>query len=331
VKIEKLDLIAFGSLKGVSLDLATHEPCLHVVYGPNEAGKSTALRAISGLFYGIPENTPDVHTMRGAELRIAARVCDARGRELQVVRRKGRKDTLRSPAGEPLPGSEASWLCAGLSESTFHALFGISFASLQAGGAELLGSAGDLGQSLFSAALGGASVRTLIETLRAEADTLFRPRGRNQPLNDALGQLEQAKKRVREQAMQASAFSDQQGAIDEAETEAARLQAQYLQVRTEHGRLERARRVLPLVAKRSELQRELAALGDAPRLPADAPDQRRRVEVLRREAALRLEHSQVEVAQLEQEHAALPAESPLEQLEAAVIDELRDRLGAYRR
>jgi uncharacterized protein YhaN len=331
VRIERLELIAFGSLKGVSLEFSSEEPCLHLVYGANEAGKSTALRAISGLFYGIPENTPDTHSIRGAELRVGALLRDARGRQLQVVRRKGRKDTLRAPDGTALPGAEASWLCAGLAEHTFHALFGLSFASLQAGAEELLGTAGDLGQSLFSAALGGASVRAQIKALREEADALFRPRGRNQPLNEALAQLEQARRRVREQAMQAGAFREQQAAIEAAEADAARLQRVYFARRSELSRLERARRVLPLLAKRSELQRELAELADAPRLPSDAPERRRQVESARREATLRLEHVQADALELEREHAALPSPSPLEQLEASAIDDLRDRLGAYRR
>jgi uncharacterized protein YhaN len=248
-----------------------------------------------------------------------------------VIRRKGRKDTLRGGQGEVLEGADASWLHAGVAESTFRALFGLNFATLHEGAAELLSSAGDLGQSLFSAAVGGSGVRTLMEALRHESEQLFKPRGQTQKLNAALKQFEEAKKRSREQAMQASAFTDQQAAIDAAQLEAERLQAQYLALRTESGRLERARRVIPLLAKQTELTRERALLADAPRLPDNAADERRRVETARKEAALRVQHVQAEIALHEQELAALSFDAGLAELPAAVVDSLRDRLGGYRR
>jgi uncharacterized protein YhaN len=331
MKLLRLELIAYGSLKGVELDFTSREPCLHVVYGANEAGKSTALRAISGLFYGIPETTPDVHSIKGPELRVGALLRDAHGRELHVIRRKGRKDTLRSATGEALEGADASWLTAGVSEGTFHALFGLNFASLHEGAEELLGSAGDLGQSLFSAAVGGSSVRALMEALRHESEQLFKPRGQTQKLNAALKLFEEAKKRSRQQAMAASAFTDQQAAIDAAQGEADRLQAEYLALRTERGRLERARRVIPLLAKQSELARERAGLSAVPRLPDGAPDERRAAETARKEAVVRVKHVQSEIALHEQELAALSFDARLAELEATAIDSLRDRLGGYRR
>ncbi|HEY2736298.1 MAG TPA: AAA family ATPase, partial [Polyangiales bacterium] len=331
MKLLRLDLIAFGSLKGASLDFASDRPCLEIVYGANEAGKSTALRAISGLFYGIPETTPDVHSIKGPELRVAALVRDARGRERQVVRRKGRKDTLRSIEGEVLEGAEASWLSAGVVERTFHSLFGLSFATLHEGADELLGSAGDLGQSLFSAAVGGRGVRTLIDSLRYEAEQLFKPRGQNQKLNAALRLFEDAKKRSREQAMQASAFTEQQAAIDAAELEVERLQTQHLALRTERGRLERARRVLPLLAKQRELLGERRSLAESPLLPDHAPDERRAAEAAGREASLQVDHVRHEIALQDAELALLSFDPDLAALEPAVLDALRDRLGGYRR
>jgi len=41
-----LDLVAYGPFTDVSLDLSAGSQGLHIVYGPNEAGKSAALRAV---------------------------------------------------------------------------------------------------------------------------------------------------------------------------------------------------------------------------------------------------------------------------------------------
>lgn len=54
MKILRLDLLAFGPFSGESLPLHMGEHGFHLVYGPNEAGKSTSLRAIRQFLYGIP-------------------------------------------------------------------------------------------------------------------------------------------------------------------------------------------------------------------------------------------------------------------------------------
>jgi uncharacterized protein YhaN len=334
VKLERLELLAFGSLRDVALDLGASAPCLHVIYGPNEAGKSTALRALSGLFYGIPATTPDAHSIEPARLRVGALLCDARGRRLHVVRRKGLKQTLLGADGEPLAPAEASWVNAGMPESTFHTLFGLSYDSLHRGAEELLSSAGDLGQSLFTAAVGGGRVRRVLESLRAEADALFRPRGRTQRLNAALLQYEQAKHKKGE-GVKPEAFALQQRGIEEATAEGERLTHRSLQLRAERERLERARRVLPMLDKRAVLVREREALGEVRRLPEDASKERAAAQAAEREALLRVEHAQAEIEQLEQQQRELADEGELapglEQLPESVLEGLRDRLSAYRR
>ena len=49
MKILRLDLIACGPFSGMSLDLSNGNEGLQLIYGPNEAGKSSALRAIGYL------------------------------------------------------------------------------------------------------------------------------------------------------------------------------------------------------------------------------------------------------------------------------------------
>jgi uncharacterized protein YhaN len=332
MKLLRLDLLAFGPLQGTTIELASEAPCLHLVYGPNEAGKSTALRALHGFFYGIPESTPDAHRFRASELRVAALLQDARGRELYVVRRKGRKQTLASADGTPLAGADASWITAGMPEAQFRSMFALSYDTLEQGADELLGSAGELGQSLFSAGTGGVGAHAVLESLRQEADALYRPRGRTQRLNAALTAFEDAKRSVREQSIRAEAFTEQQRSIEAAEEDAGRLQLQRQQLMAERVRLERARRVLPLLAKRAELRRQRAELGVVAALPGSATEDRRLLERARRDASLRIEHVDGEVAKLEEARAALAVNDAwLEPVNQVQLSELRDRLLQYRR
>lgn len=328
---KRLDLIAFGALRGVSLDLDAAGPCLHLVYGPNEAGKTTALRGLHGLLYGIPEKTPDDHSIKPSELRVGGLLCDAHGRELYVLRRKGRKHTLLARDGTPLEGAEAAWITAGIPEPLFRSLFALSYDTLAEGADELLGSAGELGRSLFSAGTGGVGAHAVLEALRCEADAIYRPRGRNQSLNEALSAFEQARRSVREQAIHAEAFTKQQRAIDEAEAEANRLTIERQRAYAERNRLERARRVLPLLSKRAELRRVRAELGDVVALAEDAAERRLRLDRARREAGLRAEHVERELLRLDEASRQIVAPDALLALDPAAMRELRDQLLHYRR
>lgn len=58
MRFESLILERFGMFEGASLDFVGGS--LHVVYGANEAGKSTALAAISDLLFGIDERTHSI-------------------------------------------------------------------------------------------------------------------------------------------------------------------------------------------------------------------------------------------------------------------------------
>ena len=53
MRIDELNLAAFGPF--TDRLLAFGETGLHIVYGPNEAGKSSALRGLKALLYCIDE------------------------------------------------------------------------------------------------------------------------------------------------------------------------------------------------------------------------------------------------------------------------------------
>ena len=70
MRIQRLDLIAFGPFADTAIEFApaTDAGVVDVVFGPNEAGKSTTLRAVGDLLFGIPHVTPDAHRHRSQDL-----------------------------------------------------------------------------------------------------------------------------------------------------------------------------------------------------------------------------------------------------------------------
>ncbi len=102
VEICELILTSFGPFTDKALAFDQKPGVLHLVYGPNEAGKSSALRGLKALLYGIPDRTTDNFIHAHSALRIAGRLRAANNQELGFVRRKGRKNTLSSLHDESL-------------------------------------------------------------------------------------------------------------------------------------------------------------------------------------------------------------------------------------
>ena len=85
MRIDRLDLIAFGPFTDRVLEFAPNR--VELIYGPNSAGKSTALRGLTGLLYGIAVRTTDDHVHEKKALRVGARLSNG-ATALDVVRRK---------------------------------------------------------------------------------------------------------------------------------------------------------------------------------------------------------------------------------------------------
>ncbi len=95
MKLLKLNLKAVGPFSGLVLDLSSGREGLHLIYGRNEAGKTSALRAISHLFFGFPHLSADNFVHPNEQLRVGGLLRHSDGEELEIVRRRGRGNTVR--------------------------------------------------------------------------------------------------------------------------------------------------------------------------------------------------------------------------------------------
>ncbi|MCB1777435.1 MAG: AAA family ATPase, partial [Candidatus Competibacteraceae bacterium] len=281
MKIERLYLKAYGAFADYRLDF-TGGPDFHIIHGRNEAGKSTTLRALIGLLFGIEERTTDNFIHQNNRLRIGATLATANNGLLSIMRRKGRKQTLfaldetRGEERTDQPLAEnilAQWL-GGLDENLYRALFGLDLDGLVRGSEALLEGKGEMGQSLFAAAAGLADLRRLSDQLETEASNLFLPRATARTINVALRELDEQRKLAREATVRSAAWEQADRTRRQAEKKHTELRAELARLREEQRRLSRVVAHLPLVAEREALRQEMAALASVPLLPADAPQQR---------------------------------------------------------
>ena len=152
MKLIRLSLSAVGPFTGTVLDLSGGEQGLHLVYGPNEAGKTSALRALSHLLFGFPHLSSDNFVHPNDQLRVGGTLRRSDGDELEFIRRRGKGNTLRGPGDSVVvPEDRLAGFLGGLNQETFKTLFGIDHERLTQAGEEIRTGKGRLGELLFAA------------------------------------------------------------------------------------------------------------------------------------------------------------------------------------
>ena len=104
MRLRRLDLTRFGHFTDFSLDFGAHEPGkadLHIIFGPNEAGKTTAFEAYLDLLFGIPARSQYNFLHDYDNMRIGA-CLEIDGVERELVRIKKRQNDLLDANGNPV-------------------------------------------------------------------------------------------------------------------------------------------------------------------------------------------------------------------------------------
>ena len=330
MKLLELQLTAFGPFSGQTLDLSVGNPGLHVVFGPNEAGKSSALRALHAALYGIPGQTSDAFLHPYDALRIGGRLRHSNGTEIAFVRRKGNKNTLLAPDETRLDDHALDRFLGGESAEKFEMFWGIDHARLVQGGRDILEGHGDLGESLFAAGSGVSHLRKMRSTLEDEASALYAPRGHQPAVNQGVGKLRELRAAQREATVSADEWARREQALRDDAEAVTRLSKHDQELARERSRIERVKRVLPMLAERNGLQERLAANTDAVLLPEDFPKRRQEAETALRSATQNLEGAENELREQNELVDRLGPPPPLV-AESDAVNRLHIDLGKHRK
>ena len=329
MRLLELHLKAFGPFTDRRLDLSGGEQGLQLIFGPNEAGKSSALRALKALLYGFPARSGDDFLHPYDQLRVGARLRFKDGSELELLRRKGKKSTLLAADGEtPLNGADGLRLdrcLQGIDEALFSSLFGLGHDGLVAGGRELLAQKGDVGQALFAAGLGTRNLRQVLEGLDAEAEALFLPRGLKPRINQGIAEHRESKRASAELSLSGREWEGKRQELEKKRADSAGLEGELAVRKTERNRLQRIRRVQARLGERRDLVSRREELGEVIALPPEFAESRRQTgEALRAaidtgaRAAAQLEEVRQEAAALTLSRTVLDQAETVERLHQGV-------------
>ena len=306
MRIERLSIVRYGHFTDQELELDGDGACLHVLLGANEAGKTTALNAIADLLFGIATQTSFGFRYDYKDLRIGATLRAQDGRRLFIRRRKGRQNTLLDAADRPVDDSVLAKFLGGADRAIFTGLFGLTHATLRAGGDDMLAAKGDLGRMLFEAGSSLAGAVRVLDELDGEAAALFTPRrSAGKPFYVADDARHAAERRVTELALRFDDWRRNEHELAETDAALRHVCARLKLLEERRTLLERIRRTAPRLEALRELEVELATLAGTPSLPDDARDRfeeaRRTLDVAR----ARLDREEAAAAEARRELAAL--------------------------
>ncbi len=292
MRLERLELARYGAFDALSLDLS-RPGVLHVIYGQNEAGKSTTRRAIGDLLYGIASDT---YSPAPEELSATGTLSADGVPSVTVTRRKGRKNTLVYPGGAPCPEGVLAPFVGTIDRATFEIMFGLDHDSLRVGGEAILRGEGDIGETLFEAGSGLVHVTELGKALRAAHEEIYAPRAVKRRLNVAIAQVKKQQQAVRQAILTTDAYQDQERGVIDAQAKIAALDAERTSLEAELARKKRVAQVLPLLAERTRWLERERALGDVVLLPHEAAQERVAAEDNARRASARIAGLELDIA-----------------------------------
>ncbi|MCF8039003.1 MAG: AAA family ATPase, partial [Desulfohalobiaceae bacterium] len=328
--IKRFHLEAFGPFTDAGLEFDGAGPGLHIVFGLNESGKSSTLRALKAWLFGFPERTADNFFHANDRLCVSGTLSDGQGGELVFSRRKKRKGSLLDPEGNVLDQDLIRAWLQGLDRDGFETLFGLDHAGLVKGGTTILQEKGSAGTTLFSAGTGIASVERIQYDLQEERREIFKPQGSKPRLNAAIKRFRELRKEINQAALSSHAWKEQERALRQAERDLDQIKAQKKKVREEQQRLKRLQQALQPLARLREARDGLESMGSVPSLPDDFARRRQENQELLRQSDRTLSAAGKRLAEYKAEIQSIELNTELLD-QAETIHDLHQRLGAYRK
>lgn len=188
MKIKVLDIYGYGKWVDQRFEIAD---TLQIIYGPNEIGKSTLQSFIKSILFGFP----DKRKRKIQQNRFEPRNGSTYGGRLLVtdtdfgdvwIERTSKFLSIRTVEGEILPETTVKKILGGMDETLFDYFYGFNLQNLQ----ELanVGSE-DLNDFFLSiGTLGSDQFLNAAQQFQKETDELFKNRGTNPKLNQALAE-----------------------------------------------------------------------------------------------------------------------------------------------
>ncbi|SEN68556.1 Uncharacterized protein YhaN [Amphibacillus marinus] len=327
MRFESINLEAYGHFTDFSLDFNQHHG-FHILYGPNEAGKSTILRSITNLLYGFPQQTQDAFQYTNQQLRVGGVLRNSRNESLAFVRRKGLKNTVLNLESQPIDDHFIHNFLAGLSKAQFLNMFALDHERLREGGESLLLSEDNANENLFSAASGISTLRQVLTGLDDQMRELYLKGGSKPEINHALKEEKEINQLIKNNQLNQRDWIAIEQTYLNAQTQLSQLKDALKSLKIKELKFKRLEQTLPKVAERQKLIAKLSGMEAVPLLPIDTPRQRVEYTKLKQEAVNQLDNCEIELKQIEAEIMRIDIPEAIIK-HTVLIEELNRELKTY--
>ncbi|MFC0804814.1 AAA family ATPase [Ensifer sp. P24N7] len=330
MRINRLDLTRYGKFTDGVIDFGSPpvgSPDLHIIYGPNEAGKSTTSDSILDLIFGIGTTSRYGFLHPYASMRIGANIRVA-GQDREFVRIKRPQNSLLDAEERILSDAVIRADLGGIDRTAFTTMFCLDDETLEKGGQSILASKGDLGELLFSASAGLSDLSRQLLAIRGETDAFYRYRARSGGLGELKATLQDLKQQREAIDLQASDF---QRLIAERDRLSRLYDSAIAERAQTQKRIDEIRRILqtiPPMGRLSGLRLKLADLEVVPEPPESWRQELPQLKSKEIEYRVKLDDLSRSSALLEEETAALEAD-PVALKLAAGMDEFSELKARY--
>ena len=164
MRFSRLSLERYGRFADCELNFRSGDPDLHIIYGANEAGKTTSLAAVSDLLFGFPQRSPYNFMFDYILLRVGA-VLEDGSRTFACRRKKGTAGTLLDTNDAAIDEAPLASMLKGQTRETFSLSFSLDQDALRSGGKAMVEAKNDLGRTLFAAGSGLTGVADELKKL----------------------------------------------------------------------------------------------------------------------------------------------------------------------
>ncbi len=330
MRFQRLHIPAFGPFTNLELSFPSAENDLHVMYGENEAGKSSLLRAIRDLLFGIHGQSPDNFLHDYKDLRLVGEIENRAGERLVFQRRKGNKNTLLDQNEKTLLDGALRPFLGSVDLAYFSAMFGLGGSELREGAAQLLAGEGEIGNALFSASLGGTPIQRVLDALVEESERLFKGRGTaNVSIRPAANRHKELLKQSRDATVSAETWDQLERDLAQQAAAKKCLDNEIDQISRELAWVDRCEDALPSVGRLNDEMRLLSELPALPEVASDFVERARSARTAVSASSDKVQTLTERIAQLDSQ-LAICATSPKVMADAGALDLLHQELGAYR-
>ncbi|MGJ8570014.1 MAG: AAA family ATPase [Hoeflea sp.] len=284
MRLNRLDLTRYGKFTDHVIDFGSPAAggCdLHIVYGPNEAGKSTLFSAWLDLLFGIGAQSSYNFLHPYPNMRIGAAI-DLDGKTEEFVRIKRPQNSLLDGRDQAISDGALLAGLGGLDRSSYQTMFSLDDETLEQGGESILASRGDLGELLFSASAGLGELSQHLVQLRTETEEFYKPRAQKRILGELKAELADLKAERERIDTQASKYTQLNKELEETRARHDEAGEKRKHLRGRLATVDRLLTARPRLADLERLQDQIEPLRD---LPDVAPEWRQQIRDLGTEDA----------------------------------------------